>query len=45
MVPSHHTSLPRRDWFTWAGSGLGGVALAGLWQRGSSLPRRVRAPR
>ena len=33
MLPSDDTALSRRDWFTWAGSGLGGVALAGLLQR------------
>jgi Protein of unknown function (DUF1501) len=33
MLPFDDASLSRRDWFSWAGSGLGGVALAGLLQR------------
>ena len=33
MLPFRDASLSRRDWFSWAGSGLGGVALAGLLQR------------
>ena len=32
MLPFDDASLSRRDWFSWAGSGLGGVALAGLLQ-------------
>ena len=33
MLPFHDTSMSRRDLFSWAATGLGGVALAGLLQR------------